>query len=189
MMRNAEFRGGYLVEDDLQVVELPYANGDLAMRVAVPDDLAAFEASLDTDEWARISRSLQEGIIDVSLPKWDISSTIDLASPLGQLGVDIPGGNYSRIAPGLSLGQAMHGANITSTKRAPRPPPQPPSASGSQRHPAPTPSSGPTGLSSSRSCTSPPASFSSPVTSSTPRHEPATGRWHTAIHVAGRSPG
>lgn len=113
MMRNAELHGRYLVEDGLQVVELPYAGGDLAMRVAVPDDLGAFEAGLDGDEWDWISGALREGTIDVSLPRWDFATSIDLASPLGEFGVEIPGGDYSRIAAGLSLGQAIHGANIT----------------------------------------------------------------------------
>lgn len=113
MMHNAELRGRYLVEDGLQVVELPYAGGDLAMRVAVPEDLGALEAGLDGDEWDRISGALREGTIDVSLPKWDFGISIDLAPPLGELGIEIPGGVYSRIAPGLFLGQAVHGANIT----------------------------------------------------------------------------
>jgi serpin B len=113
MMHNAELQGRYLVEDGLAVAELPYLDGQLAMRVLVPDDLTALEQRLDAAEWDRIEAALSSGIVDLSLPKWDFDSSIDLAGPLGDLGVEIPGGDYSGIAPGLFLGQAVHGANIT----------------------------------------------------------------------------
>jgi serpin B len=113
MMHNAELEGRFLVEDGLAVAELPYLGGQLAMRVLVPDDLTALEQRLDAAEWGRIEAALSSGIVDLSLPKWDFDSSIDLAGPLGDLGIEIPGGDYSGIAPGLFLGQAVHGANIT----------------------------------------------------------------------------
>jgi serine protease inhibitor len=113
MMHNAELQGRYLVKDGLAVAELPYRGGQLAMRVLVPDDLTALEQRLDAAEWDRIESALRSGIVDLSLPKWDFGTSIDLADPLGDLGVEIPGGDYSGIAPGLFLGQAVHGANIS----------------------------------------------------------------------------
>lgn len=113
MMHNAELQGRYLVEDGLAVAELPYLGGQFAMRVLVPDDLTALERRLDATEWDRIETALRDGIVDLSLPRWDVDTSIDLADPLGELGVEIPGGDYSGIAPGLFLGQAVHGANIT----------------------------------------------------------------------------
>jgi serpin B len=113
MMHNAELQGRYLAEDGLAVAELPYLGGQLAMRVLVPDDLAALEQRLDASEWDRIETALSSGIVDLSLPNWDFDTSIDLADPLRHLGVEIPGGDYSGIAPGLFLGQAVHGANIT----------------------------------------------------------------------------
>jgi serpin B len=95
------------------VAELPYSGGELAMRVLVPDDLTALEQRLDTLEWDRIETAMTSGIVDLSLPKWDIDTSIDLSDPLPELGIEIPGGDYSGIAPGLFLGQAVHGANIT----------------------------------------------------------------------------
>jgi serpin B len=95
------------------VAEVPYLGGQLAMRVLVPDDLGALEQRLDASEWDRIATALRSGVVDLSLPKWDFDTSIDLAGPLGELGVEIPGGDYSGIAPGLFLGQAVHGANIT----------------------------------------------------------------------------
>lgn len=112
-MHNAELQGRYLVENGLAVVELPYLGGQLAMRVLVPDDLTALEHRLDASEWDRIESALSSGIVDLSLPKWEIDTSIDLADPLGDLGVEIPGGDYGGIAPGIFLGQAVHGANIT----------------------------------------------------------------------------
>jgi len=113
MMHNAELEGRFLVEDGLAVAELPYLGGQLAMRVLVADDLTALEQRLGAAEWGRIESALSSGIVDLSLPKWDFDSSIDLAGPLGDLGIEIPGGDYSGIAPGLFLGQAVHGANIT----------------------------------------------------------------------------
>ena len=113
MMHNAQLDGRYLVGDGLAVAELPYVGGQLVMRVLVPDDLAALEQRLDASEWDRIETALTSGVVDLSLPKWDFDTSIDLAGPLGELGVEIPGGDYSGIAPGVFLGQAVHGANIT----------------------------------------------------------------------------
>lgn len=113
MMHNAQLDGRYLVEDGLAVAELPYLGGQLVMRVLVPDDLTALEQRLDASEWDRIETALTSGVVDLSLPKWDIDTSIDLADPLQELGVEIPGGDYKGIAPGVFLGQAVHGANIT----------------------------------------------------------------------------
>jgi serpin B len=112
-MHNAELQGRHLIQDGLAVAELPYLGGQFAMRVLVPDDLTALEQRLDAPEPARIETALTRGVVDLSPPKWDIATSIDLADPLQELGIEIPGGDYSGIAPGVFLGQAVHGANIT----------------------------------------------------------------------------
>jgi len=113
-MHNAELQGRYLLEEGLAVAELPYQGGDLAMVVMVPDDLSALVERLDGQEWVRIAAGLQPGIVDLTMPRWEVESAVDLAGPLSGLGLHpIPGGNYPRIFSGVFLGQAAHGANIT----------------------------------------------------------------------------
>ncbi len=110
MMHNAELGARYLHEEGLDVVELPYA-GDFSMVVAVPDDLAGFTADLDADRWSALVGRLRDGIVDLALPKWDIESTIDLAEPLSELGVPIPGGEFPAV--GAELSKGIHAANMT----------------------------------------------------------------------------
>jgi len=45
------------------------------MRVLVPDDLTALEQRLDAAEWDRIETALTSGVVDLSLPKWDIATS------------------------------------------------------------------------------------------------------------------
>ncbi|HEY3143883.1 MAG TPA: serpin family protein [Acidimicrobiales bacterium] len=97
-------------------VELPYKGGDLSMTVIVPDEgtsLADFEAGLTGERLAEIVNGLQPVTVDLSLPRWDTKSALDLAEPLSSLGLPIPGGDLSGIAPGAGIGAAVHAANIT----------------------------------------------------------------------------
>jgi serpin B len=50
--------GRYASGAGWQAVELPYADGSLAMTIVVPDDLAAFERSLDAARFAQITAAL-----------------------------------------------------------------------------------------------------------------------------------
>jgi len=48
---------------------------------------------------------------DLTLPRWNVET--DLGPALTDLGFDIPGGDFSGIAPGLLIDEAIHAANIT----------------------------------------------------------------------------
>jgi len=102
--------------DGTSVVKLPYVGGDLSMVVLVPPrdvSLATFEAELtDTRLGAMIDR-LTRALVDLTIPRWDIRSALDLAEPLGALGLRIPGGDLSGMAPGAFIGAAVHAADIT----------------------------------------------------------------------------
>ena len=111
-MHNPNLEARALQEDGLDVVAIPYVD-ELSMVVAQPDDLGAFVDGLDGATWTALVDRLQPATVDLSLPTWDIESTIDLSEPMTALGVGLPGGDYSGIAPGLVLGKGIHGADIT----------------------------------------------------------------------------
>jgi serpin B len=97
-------------------VELPYAGGKLSMVVLLPDEgtaLADAEASLTGTELEQIVGGLQPATVDLDMPRWEAESALDLGQSLTALGLPIPGGDLSGIAPGTQIGGAVHAANIT----------------------------------------------------------------------------
>lgn len=102
--------------DGYTAVDLPYVGGDLAMTVVVPDEatpLADFEASLDGARLGEIVDGLETATVDLSLPRWETETQIDLGESLSAMGLPIPGGDMSGIAPDTEIGAAVHAANIT----------------------------------------------------------------------------
>lgn len=106
----ASVGGGY------SAVKLPYEGNELAMVVIAPDEptsLADFEAGLTGERLAEIVANLEPAAVDVSLPRFEASTALDLAGPMSTLGLPIPGGDLSGIASGAQIGAAVHAANIT----------------------------------------------------------------------------
>jgi serpin B len=104
------------VGDGYSAVKLPYDGNDLSMVVIVPDtgtSLADFEKGLTGDKLAGILSGLQPATVDLSLPKFEATSALDLAQPLSALGLSIPGGDLSGITKDATIGAAVHAANIT----------------------------------------------------------------------------
>jgi serine protease inhibitor len=98
-----------------QAVELPYRDVDLAMRVLVPDSLAP-QTLLAPDVLAAVEAALRPEYVDVSLPRFDFASSIDLAEtlpPLGLRRVFRPDAELGGISPGLHVDQAVQRASIT----------------------------------------------------------------------------
>jgi serpin B len=103
-------------DDGTSVVKLPYVGNDLAMVVVVPPrdlSLATFEAELTEARLGAMVDRLSRARVDLTIPRWDTRSALDLAEPLGALGLRIPGGDLSGMAPGAFIGAALHAANIT----------------------------------------------------------------------------
>lgn len=75
------------VGDGWQAVELPYADGGLAMVVIVPDDLAAFEAGLDAARLEEVLGTITDGGIHLTLPRFAVRQHAGLVEPLGALGM------------------------------------------------------------------------------------------------------
>jgi serine protease inhibitor len=99
-----------------QAVELPYAHSDLAMWIMVPDGDGSPDRLLTADSMAAVGAALRPQYVQLSLPKWDFSTAIDLSDPLIRLGVRqafSPAADFSGIQSGLYINQAIHRADIT----------------------------------------------------------------------------
>jgi serpin B len=111
--------GRYASGSGWQAVELPYAGGSLAMTIVVPDDLAAFESSLDGARFSQIAAALQPTHVDLTLPRFKIETKSDLASALAGMGMplafDPTRADFSGITTleQLYIAKVVHQANIS----------------------------------------------------------------------------
>jgi len=88
MHQTKEF--GYSENDDLQVLELPYADNDLSMMVLLPrnaDGLAALEAKLTAQNLTAWTGKLPRPKVEVFLPKFKMASQFSLNDRLAALGM------------------------------------------------------------------------------------------------------
>jgi serpin B len=88
MMRTGEWLP-YAEGSGWRAVELPYLGGELAMTVIVPDDLAAFESSLDADAFAAIVDALSPADVLLSIPRFSTESKLALSDALRELGMPL----------------------------------------------------------------------------------------------------
>jgi serpin B len=101
-----------------QALQLPYAGNGLAMLVIVPDDLAAFEKTLDAGKLAGITGALASQDATVALPKFGAETSVDLAEILKAAGMPTAfqagAADFSGIttADPLYIGAVIHQANI-----------------------------------------------------------------------------
>lgn len=89
MMRQ-KARFGYAKIGDLQVLELPYGEGDLSMIVALPlkiDGLDQLETRLDLGSLSEWRKRMRPQKVDVFLPKFKMSDQFRLNTVLKQLGM------------------------------------------------------------------------------------------------------
>jgi serine protease inhibitor len=97
-----------------QVVELPYAHGDLAMWVLVPRGATTPGDLLTPHVLETVANRLREmRQVDLSLPRWDFGTTVDLRDELDEIGLtDLT--NFGGISDDrLYVSDAIHRANIT----------------------------------------------------------------------------
>ncbi len=76
---------------DLQAVELPYAGGELAMLVLVPDQ-GMFEStasSIDASAVGAIVDALEPVQVGLRIPKYEFTTRASLVPALGALGMDL----------------------------------------------------------------------------------------------------
>lgn len=115
----ASLQLGYGEGDGWRAVEIPYLGGTLAMTIVVPDDLVAFEASLDAARFASIVDGLAPRPVRLGLPRFSIETKASLADLLVGLGMPSAFGvgapaDFSGVttAEALEISDVIHQANI-----------------------------------------------------------------------------
>ncbi len=102
-MRAPLLDGTHASDADWEAVGLPYSDRRLEMVVIVPAANAAttFEADLDAQGLDNVFSRMAPAIVDLSLPKFDITSKWALRQPLTQLGMNEP---FRSDFPGIAEG-------------------------------------------------------------------------------------
>jgi serpin B len=115
-MMHQEEKLGYAAGDGWQAVEVPYAGGRFAMRILLPSGDRAPATLLAPDAIAAVTAALRPMDVELSLPRWDFTTTIDLTRAMRNLGVTRAfdaTADFSGISPGLYIDRAIHRATIT----------------------------------------------------------------------------
>ncbi|GAB3400042.1 serpin family protein [Flindersiella endophytica] len=119
MMHNATLRAAFAEGEGWQAVELPYAGGELAMRVIVPASVSALPDLLAPASLAAVGSALRPGLVDFAMPKFDFATDVQLVPSLQRLGMTVPFDadaadfNGIGVRENLYITQAVHKANIT----------------------------------------------------------------------------
>jgi serpin B len=114
MLRSGQLR--YAETDGIAAVEIPYAAGPYAMWLMLAPAVGKPEDALTPTAMGRLRAAFTMTQVDVAVPKWDFETSIDLGKVLPDLGLRSAfsgAADFSAIAPGLFLAQAIHKANIT----------------------------------------------------------------------------
>jgi serpin B len=117
MHQTSEF--GYMASDGYQVLEMPYVGGRIAMDVILPSSesglrgLDASQLPADPSAWLG---GLSEQQVQVSLPKFGMTTQFDLSAPLQTLGMTDAFSNYADflgISPmALKISDVVHKAYV-----------------------------------------------------------------------------
>jgi serpin B len=102
-------------------IELPYIGRELAMLVIVPDDLRAFETSLQPGTIDAIEKAMDvaEAVPEVSLPRFSFETRAELGTVLADLGMpraldpDLADFSAMTTQERLFIGKVVHQANIS----------------------------------------------------------------------------
>lgn len=89
-MMSQEHSFPYAETDTLQVLELPYKGGEVAMLILLPkkvDGLGALEKELSADTLKKWTVAARTQRVRVHLPRFKVTSTFELADPLKALGM------------------------------------------------------------------------------------------------------
>ncbi len=104
----------YTEDNDAQILELPYRNSNISMLIVLPKHVAL---NLSMDKIMAWRSSLRYVCANLSLPKFELSTSYKLKKPLERLGlgsVFTPSANLTGILPsgGIYAGNVYHKAYI-----------------------------------------------------------------------------
>ena len=86
-MMHGVAKNGYGAGTGYKAAELAYDGGQLSMVIVVPDDLAAFEASLDAQKIRDVVASISGHLLDITLPKFGFEAPLGLKDILIEMGM------------------------------------------------------------------------------------------------------
>ncbi|MEZ4460829.1 MAG: serpin family protein [bacterium] len=96
----------YLRTDELEAIALPYAGDDVVAWIVLPNakKFADVDAALSSRRFAAITESARPERVSVSLPKFEVRSSLDLKSTLKTMGVvdafDPNNANFTKMVQG-----------------------------------------------------------------------------------------
>lgn len=72
--------------EDFEVIDLPFRGGELSMTFVLPAEgqFDAFERSLSAERWSEVINTLDSSMINLSLPKFEFETSVDLSAPLNE---------------------------------------------------------------------------------------------------------
>lgn len=109
---------GYGEGSDYKAVEIPYDGHELSMVVVLPNDLAAFEASLDTAKLDNVVGSLTDHLVEFKMPKFEFESEFSVKDSLSAMGMDIAFSGAADLSGingtgGLYISDVLHKAFVS----------------------------------------------------------------------------
>ncbi|HET6877029.1 MAG TPA: serpin family protein [Jatrophihabitans sp.] len=123
-MRSSELSAPAAVTPGYSAVQLPYRGGRFAALAIMPtgQSLGSFVTSLTPDRLAQITSSLIGGNVDLTMPRFTTTSTLDsLPEALHALGMHSafgPGADFSALSPqAVSVGQVVQRDFLSVTEK------------------------------------------------------------------------
>jgi serpin B len=110
-------RFDYYEDDDVQIIDLPYGDGDFSMTIFLPTpgvDINEFAANLDESRWENYLTSLNSDSGTLELPKFKLEYKLKMNDVLKALGMSIAfdpqQADFTRINPagGLYISKVLH---------------------------------------------------------------------------------
>lgn len=104
-------RFGYKATDDLQVLEMPYTNGELSMIVLLPKDVAGLsplEKRLTEEHLQGWTKGLPRQKVRVYMPRFKMESQFGLKDTLQAMGMTLAFGEQKADFSGMSSGEGLY---------------------------------------------------------------------------------
>ena len=82
----------YYENDELQMVDLPYGNGDFSMTIVLPNkekNIDALISEMSNDLWNSLTSNLSPDTGDIFLPRFKLEYKTELKKPLTEMGMGI----------------------------------------------------------------------------------------------------
>ncbi|MDT3442389.1 MULTISPECIES: serpin family protein [unclassified Pseudofrankia] len=102
-------QAGYATGPGWRAVDIPYAGGELAMAVVLPDPgrLDAIEAALDETALRGLLTGFQPTAVELELPRWTFRTHAGLGDPLAALGMPTAFGGDADFS-GMTRAEKLH---------------------------------------------------------------------------------